>query len=383
VDTKNSHSKKEIVSGEAKETDEGCLTTTRSWRFRFLTLFGWIFYIIILVSFGRYVIPAIFPNVDTGNGTWPYWLQNRAQHRPIDDEKLRFERTLPFPRFDKDRRPFTNSLFPLTPLVLPYSGESDDSYQDRLLVPADLRVIVQPSITNTIGMKLKEIPAGIFLMGSPDDEEGREDGEHLHQVTITKPFYMQTTEVTQSQWKAEMGTEPWIGKEFVKEGANFPAVYVSWDDAVAFCKKLSAKEGKKYRLPTEAEWEYACRAGTKKTWSFGGDEKKLGDYAWYGENAWDMDELYAHQVELKKPNAFGLYDMHGNVGEWCHNYYDRYNYKKSPEKDPAGPTSGVFHVLRGGSWDRLSRYTRSAYRNGNVAGRRYHSYGFRLVRELD
>ena len=137
-----------------------------------------------------------------------------------------------------------------------------------------------------------------------------------------------------------MGTEPRKGQlfgKYVKEGANYAATYVSWDDAIAYCKKLSEKEGKTYRLPTEAEWEYACRAGTKTAWSFGDDEKVLGDYAWYYENADSEDEKYAHQVARKKPNAFGLYDMHGNVYECCHNYYGEDYYKNSPEKDPGGP----------------------------------------------
>jgi sulfatase modifying factor 1 len=240
------------------------------------------------------------------------------------------------------------------------------------------------SITNTIGMKFNKIPAGTFMMGSPADETGRGDDETQHKVTITKPFYMQTTEVTQRQWKAVMGTEPWKGEDYVKEGPDYPAVYVSWDDAVAYCKKLSEKESKTYRLPTEAEWEYACRAGAKTTWSFGDDENKLGDYAWYRENAWDIDEKYAHQVRLKKPNAFGLYDMHGNVHEWCHDYFEEDYYKQSPAKDPTGPTSGSSRVLRGGSWDSFTRGTRSARRNWSVAVLRYYyGVGFRLVRELD
>jgi hypothetical protein len=162
-------------------------------------------------------------------------------------------------------------------------------------VPADLPVIELPSIINTIGMTLNKIPAGTFTMGSPETEKDRIANEHQHKVTISKPFYMQTTEVTQGQWKAVMGTEPWKGEDYIKEGANYAAVYVSWNDAVAYCKKLSEKEGKTYRLPTEAEWEYACRAGTKTAWSFGDDEKVLGDYAWYEKNAYDADEHTLHR----------------------------------------------------------------------------------------
>jgi len=237
-------------------------------------------------------------------------------------------------------------------------------------------------ITNTLGMTFNKLPAGTFMMGSPVDETDREDGEHQHEVTISKAFYMQTTEVTQAQWKAVMGTEPWKGQRYVKEGAHYPATYVSWDDAVAYCNNLSEKEGKTYRLPTEAQWEYACRAGTKTTWSFGNDEKALGDYAWYWKNAYDTGERYAHQVRLKKPNQFGLYDMHGNVWEWCYDYYGKDYFKQSPEKDPTGPTSGSFRVLRGGSWFVNSRFSRSAVRDRLVADSRG-NLGFRLVRELD
>jgi formylglycine-generating enzyme required for sulfatase activity len=229
-------------------------------------------------------------------------------------------------------------------------------------------------------------------MGSPEGEEGRRDDEHQHKVRISKPFYMQTTEVTQGQWKAVMGTEPWkeadltLGgrlQTYVKEGPAYAAMYVSWKDAVAYCKKLSEAEGKTYRLPTEAEWEYACRAGTQTTWSFGNNEKALGDYAWYYENTWDIDEKYAHQVGLKKPNAFGLYDMHGNVWEWCHDYWKENYYQKSPTNDPQGPVSGSSCVLRGGSWYGNSSYTRSAFRLRFVAHVRRYGFGFRLVRELD
>ena len=266
-------------------------------------------------------------------------------------------------------------------------GSSDDEQPDEAEQPtkpvhADLPIIELPSITNTIGMTLNKIPAGTFMMGSPDTEKDRQDDEHQHKVTISKAFYMQTTEVTQRQWKAVMGTEPWKGEDYVKEGPDYPAVYVSWDDAVAYCKKLSEKESKTYRLPTEAEWEYACRAGAKTTWSFGDDENKLGDYAWYRENAWDIDEKYAHQVRLKKPNAFGLYDMHGNVHEWCHDYFEEDYYKQSPAKDPTGPTSGSSRVLRGGSWLGRTRYPCSARRSYFGASGDSRN-GFRLVRELD
>jgi formylglycine-generating enzyme required for sulfatase activity len=245
------------------------------------------------------------------------------------------------------------------------------------------------SITNTIGMKLKLIPAGTFRMGSLVTEGGRGRDEHQHRVTISKAFYMQTTEVTQGQWKEVMGTKPWIGQGvsiYVKEGPNYPAQGISWDDAVAYCKKLSEREGKTYRLPTEAEWEYACRAGTKTTWSFGDDEKVLGDYANLSRHIQSRPRTIPsrspRQVGIKKPNAFGLYDMHGNVWEWCHDYYGEDYYKQSPERDPQGPARGSPRVCRGGSWFHDTRDSRSASRDW-VFGNIRVSGGFRLVRVLE
>jgi len=242
-------------------------------------------------------------------------------------------------------------------------------------------------ITNMINMKLKLITAGTFMMGSPINDTVRKHYETQHKVTISKSFYIQTTEVTRGQWKVVMGTKPWgiaaDGGSAGTEDANYAASHVNWFTAIEFCRRLSREEGKTYRLPTEAEWEYACRAGTNTPWSFGIDEKVLGDYAWYKENAWDIGEQYTHQVGLKKPNAFGLYDMHGNVYEWCHDYYGEDYYKSSPATDPLGPTLGSARVLRGGSWVNGSHLTRSAYRNWLNGGKGNHNAGFRLVRELD
>jgi formylglycine-generating enzyme required for sulfatase activity len=238
-------------------------------------------------------------------------------------------------------------------------------------------------------------------MGSPASEVDRGGDEYQHEVTISNPFYMQTTEVTQGQWKAVLllagvrgdAGELWkkAGGDNYKEGPNYPAMYLTWVNAVAFCKILSTKEGKTYRLPTEAEWEYACRAGTQTTWSFGNDEKELGDYAWYAGNTIRNDETYAHQVGLKKPNAFGLYDMHGNVREWCHDYYGEDYYKQSPENDPAGgkgsafPSSGSNRVLRGGSfYFHPATHTRSARRHKSFPDKgSLPSHGFRVVLEVD
>ena len=247
--------------------------------------------------------------------------------------------------------------------------------------------------TNSIGMKFKLIPAGEFMMGSPASEKDRGDDEGpvhrgddrgddegpVHRVRITKPYYLGTYEVTQSQFEKVMGTSPWEGKSYAKEGADYAASYVSWDDAVEFCKKLSTKEGRTYRLPTEAEWEYACRAGSKTAYSFGADSSNLGTYAWYDDNAYDVDEKYAHRVGQKRANDFGLHDMHGNVWEWCQDWYGEDYYENSPASDPTGPTKGVDRVFRGGGWCFSAKICRSANRSGSTPGARNYYLGFRVA----
>lgn len=226
------------------------------------------------------------------------------------------------------------------------------------------------------GMQLAMIPRGNFWMGSPKNEQHRDDDEKRHRVTISKDYYMGIHEVTQAQWKAVMGTEPWMEKSYVKEDDSFPATYVNWDDAVAYCKKLSAIEGQTYRLPTEAEWEYACRAGTKSHYSFGDAEQDLGEYAWYEDNAWDVNEKHAHKVGTKLPNPWGLFDMHGNVWEWCQDAYGEY--PDSAVTDPLNKV-GSLRASRGGSFSRSSAYCRSANRDRNSSDFRNGYLGFRVV----
>jgi formylglycine-generating enzyme required for sulfatase activity len=214
---------------------------------------------------------------------------------------------------------------------------------------------------NNVTMKLVLIPAGKFMMGSPKDEKDRGKDENQHEVTISKPFYMGVYEVTQEQWTAVMGTMPWKGKKYAKDGAAHAASYISWNDATDFCKKLSAKTGKTVSLPTEAQWEYACRTGSKTRFSYGDDNdySKLGDYAWYTKNAWDVGEQYAHAVGQKKPNDWGLYDMHGNVWELCADSWEP-SYANARRPDPTVPIALSFCVLRGGSFFGVGRSCRSA-----------------------
>jgi formylglycine-generating enzyme required for sulfatase activity len=152
---------------------------------------------------------------------------------------------------------------------------------------------------------------------------------------------------------------------------------------VEFCRRLSIQEGVEYRLPTEAEWEYACRGGTTTVFSFGDDEARLGQYAWYGKNAGDIGEKYAHRVGQKLPNRWGLYDMHGNVLEWCQDWYGSYGLERPSEKvvsDPLGPAQGEYRVLRGGSFSYLSSSVGSAYRSYYRPGNRVNGRGFRAAR---
>jgi formylglycine-generating enzyme required for sulfatase activity len=243
-------------------------------------------------------------------------------------------------------------------------------------------------ITNTIGMKLVLIPSGVFLMGSPDSDQHAFDIEKpQHRVRITQPFYLGVYEVTQGQYRVVTSESP----SYFKGSDDLPVERVSWNDAVAFCNKLSAREGLKpyyqtgtglptggdgYRLPTEAEWEYACRAGSTTRFSFGDEEASLGEYAWFDGNS----DKKTHPVGQKRPNAFGLYDMHGNVWEWCWDGYEENYYANSPGADPVGPSQAADRVVRGGSWGSDPLLCRAALRNRFTPGGRYGDLGFRVAR---
>jgi formylglycine-generating enzyme required for sulfatase activity len=244
--------------------------------------------------------------------------------------------------------------------------------------PAALAV---KEITQDIGggvkLEMIAIPAGEFQMGSPDsDKDASGDEKPQRRIRITKPFYLGKYLVTQEQWKAVMGDNP---SNFQYPGPKAPVERVSWDRCQEFLAKLNAKtgvQGGKYALPTEAQWEYACRAGSGSRFYFGDDEGPLGDYAWYGKNS----SRETHPVGQKKPNAWGLYDMYGNVWEWCQDWYDERYYVVAPADDPAGPSSGSERVHRGGSWAYPAKGCRSASR-GNFAPYASREYiGLRLAR---
>jgi formylglycine-generating enzyme required for sulfatase activity len=226
--------------------------------------------------------------------------------------------------------------------------------------------------TNSLGVESVLIPAGSFMMGTDKDfGEDFYDETPQHKVNIGKPFYLGKYAVTQTQWTAVMGSNPSRFK-----GQNNPVEQVSWDDAQDFTNRLNRKEGhKRYRLPTEAEWEYAARAGTTSTYSFGDDAGSMEQYAWYVNNSGDT----THPVGQKKPNAWGLYDMHGNVYEWVQDWYGEKYYSGSPSTDPRGPSSGSNRVLRGGSWFNNAATCRSAYRDDLSPGNRRVLLGFRLA----
>jgi len=226
-----------------------------------------------------------------------------------------------------------------------------------------------PDFAVTLGMKFIAIPPGSFQMGSPENEEGRYIDEVLHEVTLTRGFEIADAAVTQAQWEAIMGNNPSGFKDSCPEA---PVEKVNWDDAVAWCAKLMEKHpGWDYRLPTEAQWEYACRAGTPGPWNL--PSSKLDDLGWYDQKAGGK----THPVRQKRPNAWGLHDCHGNVWEWCADCFAPYS--KGSVTDPTGPSGGL-RVLRGGCWLREARFCRSALRIRNVPGLRDALIGFRPVR---
>jgi len=234
--------------------------------------------------------------------------------------------------------------------------------------------------TNSLGMTFNLIPAGTFTMGSPSDELGRDNDEGpQHQVTLTQSFYMQTTEVTQAQWGAVMGSNP----SYFSSCPSCPVEKVSWNDVEDFIAAINQRGEGTYSLPTEAQWEYAARAGTTWAFYYGGIsvtdcsyDPNLDNIGWYCYNS----DSKTHPVAQKAPNSWGLYDMSGNVWEWCQDWYNGSYYSSSPSTDPTGPSAGSYRVLRGGRWGGDAGGCRSANRYYGTPDSRDH-VGFRLLRQ--
>jgi formylglycine-generating enzyme required for sulfatase activity len=234
-------------------------------------------------------------------------------------------------------------------------------------------------VINSLGMRLLYISPGKFTMGSPSNEEKRDDDEICHEVKLTQGFYIGATEVTQAQWHAVMDEKV---SDIVS--GDLPITSISWRDAFEFCQRLSKKEGRAYHLPTEAQWEYACRSGTKTPFSFG--ETISTDQANYnGGFVYGRGQKGVHRKKLLpvgsfEPNAWGLYDMHGNAGEWCQDWYG--DYPTPSVNDPVGPSKGALRVARGGSWNDLPEWCRSAFRVKVPPELGTPYLGFRVVSEL-
>jgi eukaryotic-like serine/threonine-protein kinase len=260
----------------------------------------------------------------------------------------------------------------VTPVTKPVVSRTE-TRESVIATKSEIAESPATEFTNSLGMQFRLIPAGKFLMGSPGNEKGRSSDELQHEVILTRPFYLGIYPVTQGEYERVMGRNPSHFK-----GDRHPVECVSWEDAMAYIERLNSIHeekslGRRYRLPTESEWEYACRAGSTSAYCFGAEESRLGDYAWYGSNSGSE----THPVGKKKPNAWGLHDMHGNVWEWCSDWYG--DYPGVTVTDPTGPKDGLLRVHRGGGWSGGAAYCRSSCRSWYDPSSRFLSLGFRLA----
>jgi formylglycine-generating enzyme required for sulfatase activity len=299
-----------------------------------------------------------------------YWVRVRLESMAKDGRSIQCARHR---TADKSTASVGRSGFPspeeaFFPMTVEQARHAQVVASRSLGLPKDLQI----DCGCEVNMELVLIPAGAFTMGSPESESERQETEApRHKVWITKPFYMGRCEVTQGQWQAVMGNNP---LEFEGD-ANLPVHGVSWDDCQGFCRTLASTTGKQIRLPTEAEWEYACRAGSATAYNYGDAKGNLGGYAWYNNNSHGK----THPVGQKHANAWGLYDMHGNVCEWCEDWFGPDYYSQSPMEDPRGPQSGDYRGQRGGSFSHYADSCRSACRGGAMPDGRFCLYGFRVV----
>ena len=230
--------------------------------------------------------------------------------------------------------------------------------------------VVKTYEANGVSFQMVEVRGGTFTMGATSEQasDAFDDEKPAHSVTLSS-YYIGKTEVTQELWQAVMGNNPSRFK-----GNRKPVECVSWDDCQTFISKLNSLTGKKFRLPTEAEWEFAARGGIKSQGYKYSGSNTLGDVAWYEENSGDT----THDVGTKSPNELGLYDMNGNVWEWCSDWYGDKYYSSSPSNHPTGPSSGAYRVLRGGSWYSIANLCRSSDRGGSTPVDRGDNMGLRL-----
>ncbi len=250
----------------------------------------------------------------------------------------------------------------------------------------NMRCRIPRKFINTLGMEFVYIPPGEFMMGSPKTEKNRDETERLHKVIISKGFYMQTTEVTQGQWKRIMGYNP---SHFNNCGDSCPVENVTWNEVQEFIRRLNKREHTNaYRLPTESEWEYVCKTGSSSPIESGslvvpgcdscGCSQVLNRIGWYFGNS----NHVTHPVAMKEPNLYGIYDMHGNVWEWCSDWQAEYP-QEPVVVDPKGPPTGNAKIRRGGAWNHYAMFARCSYRSWASPLNRYPDTGFRLVRDVD
>ena len=236
------------------------------------------------------------------------------------------------------------------------------------------------------------VEPGTFRMGDLDEfeEDGEEEDPRTpdqlpeHPVVITQGFWLGRFEVTQAQWESVMDTRPWEGQPSTDGNPDRPATFISWNDAQSLVGRLNQAAGDSlYRLPTEAEWEFACRAGSETWWSFGSRSSRLADHAWYERNGWEAGERVGLPVGARVPNAWGLYDMHGNAREWVQDWYGPHYYEDAPERDPQGPDLGNSRVLRGGDFASSAELVRSSRRFAASPGSASIFFGMRLLARRD
>ena len=303
-------------------------------------------------------------------GEWLTALREKKPVFPVVYQSCRIPRQFAaYQHIDFTEKPDNEAALSQLVGVLGGRQEQEDTGERPIVQPVSPD---DPSqiITTNIGMELIQIPAGEFQMGS---EDGYDDEKPIHTVRITQPFYLAKHPVTQAQWEAVMEENP---SHFTGD-PNRPVEQVSWEGAQEFLQKLNDKEGNDlYRLPTEAEWEYAARAGTKTAYCFGNDPEQLKEHAWYDE----VSDGTTHPVGQLKANDWGLYDMHGNVWEWVQDWFGEDYYKQSSAEDPTGPETGDSRVVRGGSWDTDARLARVSSRYYLTPVYRSDGVGFRCAR---